>query len=422
MLRSLRVRGFKSLADASVELPRFAVLLGPNAVGKSNFLDALQIVSSLATAPTLHEAFGGPLRGYPAEAFSLPGGGLPELLQQPQVDLTLTADVETSAQTNGSSPHARDRRFRYSVTIGLQPSTGALSVHNEYLAECTATWQPGPSRPRIEREGDHLVVRRKGTGRPEHQPIGLNHTQISNRRYTGRLYNEYDLVRSELSKWRHYYLDPGNAMRWPAPPMEVHDIGELGQYLAPYLYWLQQQHRDAFEHLQHVLSTIIPAVSGVTVELDRRRGTLDIQLEQGGIKYSSRVISEGTLRVLALCALAVNPQPPALIAYEEPENGVHPARLQLIARLLVSMSSPQGSQVVVTTHSPLFASTILQLAGETESDVGLFTVSISSGTTTLTRFDVPQPMLQDEEIRRALSHPDERDVLEAMLKRGWLDR
>src|SRR3972149_2956524 len=59
MLKSLTVRGFKSLKDVTVELPRMAVLFGPNAAGKSNLLDAIQALSRIGTQRTLADALGG---------------------------------------------------------------------------------------------------------------------------------------------------------------------------------------------------------------------------------------------------------------------------------------------------------------------------------------------------------------------------
>jgi predicted ATPase len=424
MLRRLRVQGFKSLTDVRMELPSFAVFFGPNAVGKSNLLDALQAISRLAREQTLADALQQPIRGYAAEAFSFPPGGLQELLRRPSAEFTLEVDVETgqppSVGSNGHPSRASSRRFRYRVTVRIEPATGGLSVQDEYLCELTASWEP-KSRPRVEREDDRLVVRRHGTGRPERQPLGLNHTALSNRRYSGDLYTEFDAVRSELSRWRTYYLDPRDAMRYPMPPMETDDIGSMGDELSAYLYRLQQQSPEVFRQLQRVVRTVIPAVGAVSVELDTRRGTLDIQVEQSGTLYSSRVISEGTLRVLALCALAVNPEPAALIAYEEPENGVHPARLELVAKLLVSLAERRRTQVLVTTHSPLFASTILQLGRRGNPDVGLFTVSIESGASQVRRFEPAAALLADHEIQEALTAPNEGQLFEAMLRRGWLD-
>src|SRR5207247_4910078 len=110
----------------------------------------------------------------------------------------------------------------------------------------------------------------------------------------------------------------------------------------------------------------------LTVDLDKRRGTLDVQIRQGGTDFSSRIISEGTLRVLALCAIAVNPWGGSLLAFEEPENGVHPRRLELIVQLLTSLALERGRQVVVTTHSPLFCDSVLKGARSYQKDVGLF--------------------------------------------------
>ena len=63
MLSKLTVRNFKSLREVTVELPRLAVLFGPNAVGKSNLLDAIQALSLMGTARTLFDALGG-VRGH----------------------------------------------------------------------------------------------------------------------------------------------------------------------------------------------------------------------------------------------------------------------------------------------------------------------------------------------------------------------
>lgn len=61
MLKKLTVRDFKSLRDVTVELPRLAVLFGPNAAGKSNLLDAIQALSWIGNARTLFDALGEPL-------------------------------------------------------------------------------------------------------------------------------------------------------------------------------------------------------------------------------------------------------------------------------------------------------------------------------------------------------------------------
>jgi predicted ATPase len=131
-------------------------------------------------------------------------------------------------------------------------------------------------------------------------------------------YRAIDRVRNELSGWRTYYLDPRVAMRAARPPSEVDDIGVLGQDIAPFLYRLQAEHPKHFETVRRTVRALVPAVEDVLVDLDKRRGTLDVQIRQDGVLFSSRIVSEGTLRVLSLAAVAANPWGGSLLAFDRP--------------------------------------------------------------------------------------------------------
>nr|WP_281289082.1 AAA family ATPase [Methylacidimicrobium tartarophylax] len=160
----------------------------------------------------------------------------------------------------------------------------------------------------------------------------------------------------------------------------------------------------------------------LTVDLDKRRGTLDILIRQEGIDYSSRVVSEGTLRVLALCAIAVNPWAGSLIAFEEPENGVHPRRLELVAQLLFSLAFEQSRQVLVTTHSPLLCGMALKEARERpRGQVELVNVKRESRQTRFDPFDPTGPLFDDPEIREGLAARNEDGLFESLLLRGIID-
>ena len=82
MLKRVQIRGYKSLKDLEVTLSSLVVLVGPNAAGKSNLLDALQLLSRLGTSRTLREAFDPPYRGMPLESFTIGGGGIRGLSAQ----------------------------------------------------------------------------------------------------------------------------------------------------------------------------------------------------------------------------------------------------------------------------------------------------------------------------------------------------
>lgn len=422
MLRRVHIQGFKSLLDVEVELAPLVVLLGPNAAGKSNFLEALQVFARLVTEKTVADAFEPPLRGYPVEAFSLPTEGLRGLLAQEDVELSIAGDVQPTAASNGRRPDV----LRYRAAVTMKPKEGSFEVSDEYLARLGRAGSP-VQKPRIERVGDHLVVRRRGeAGKPRHEPLRLNHTLASNLQFAGETrYPDFDRLRQEMASWRTYYLDPRGSMRTPQPPREVTDIGRSGELIAPFLHRL----KGSAAHVKHLkavgraLHATIPTIDKLDVDLDPTRGTLDIQVWQEGVPYSSRLVSEGTLRVLALCSIAANPWPSSLIAFEEPENGVQPRRIEVIADLLSSMASAGERQVIVTTHSPTLVAAMTRESQRRPGLISLLRCTHEGLATRIVPFDSRQygELFEDAEIRQALSGPEDAALVEAMLVRGWLD-
>lgn len=410
MLRNLKVRGFKSLKDVSIDLPRMAVLFGPNAAGKSNLLDAIQALSRIGTQRTLADALGEPIRGYPIEAFSFPSEGLAGLLSRRSARFSVEADLSREKEA-----------YRYRVEVEVTPGSGALAVSDEYLTALGKDGQP-KGVAAIEEADGKLRVRRKGkAARPQNEPLGQNYAILSDPRRGAPLYGAIERTRAELSGWRTYYLDPRMAMRAAQPPSDVKDIGVLGGEIAPFLYRLRADRGKHFEAVKRTLRSIVPSVEELTVDLDRKRGTLDILIRQDGVDYSSRIVSEGTLRVLALCAIAVNPSGGSLLAFEEPENGVHPRRLDLIAQLLLSLALEQERQVVVTTHSPLFCDAVLRGAMKRPDEIGLFNIRREGSATVVRPFDASRPLFRNQEIAEALTAGSEDGLFESLQLRGMLD-
>ncbi len=412
MLTHLRVRKFKSLDDVEVELPRLAVFFGPNAAGKSNVLDAIQALSWIGNARTLFDALSGPfpVRGHAFEAFSLASGGMPDLLRQGAARFSLEADLSTAKG-----------RYRYRVEPEIDFRSGQLCIADEYLAQLGVTGHP-KGAPAIERVDSKLHIRRKGKpAHPRQEALGLNHSVLSDRSLSGSGYPWLEQVRTELANWRTYYYEPRLAMRAEASPADVYDIGIHGEYIAPFLYKLQAEYPKHFDAVSRALRSIVPSVERLSVELDERRGTLNLLIRQSGVEYSSRVLSEGTLRVLALCAVTVNPWGSALVALEEPENGVHPRRLELIARLLLSLADQPGRQVAVTTHSPLFVDAILK-AGRAPPEVGLLNVRRrEAGGTVVEPCDEIGPLWRESAVNQALANPADDGAFENLLLRGLID-
>lgn len=411
MLTKLRIEGFKSLRQTEIEFRPMTVLFGPNAAGKSNILDAIQTLSRLATERTLSDALSAPIRGYPLEAFSFSEDGLAGLLAQERASFRIESDVTTASD-----------RYGYTVQVEIQPDTGTLSTGYEELSILAKRTGEQKGQPRLETVNDRILIRsRSRPGRPREELLGQNHTKVSDPRLGGTEYRQIEEFRHHLSGWRTYYLDPRIAMRRASPPAQVTDIGVLGENIAPFLYRLRAEKPKYFDTIRRSLTMIIPSVEDLNVDLDSRRGTLDVFVRQSGIEYSSRIISEGTLRVLALCAISFNPWTGALVAFEEPENGVHPRRLELVAELLTSLIE-QNRQVIVTTHSPVFCRIALELArAHGKENISVLKVSSDGSGTSIKPLHPDGPLFMDPELSEALRSVGEDGHFESLMVRGLLD-
>lgn len=413
MLRRLEIRGFKSLRSVDVELANLVVLFGPNAAGKSNLLEALVLLSRLVRERTLADAFDEGIRGYPLEAFSLPHPEKPELPR-----LSLQADMEAGKD-----------RIRYRVGVRGRPDSGELALVDEYLdglnrkgapmRKATVELVPKPEG------GARFHVRRKVSGsHPYEEPVGIGHTLASNLQYSGDRFPRFDALRREVGGWRVVYLDPREAMRRSQPPREVDDIGERGQFLVPFLHRLSSnpQHQQTFRGIVRAAQAVIPSLDDVKTELVPARGEVDLSVVQDGLTLPGRVVSEGTLRVLALAAMVANPFHRGLLAFEEPENGVHPRRIEVISRVLARASLSR--QVVVSTHSPLVVSQVVHMIRTAEIDAAKVRLLQCSGGpegTRVSAFDPAGPLFQEEELRRALLAAEDEHLVQAAILRGWLD-
>lgn len=413
MLKKLTVRKFRSLVDVTVELPQLAVLFGANASGKSNLIEAIQTLSRIGNAHTLADAFS-PLRGYPLELFQSGPGGWPALFENGAASFSLEADV---ARHGGN-------RYRYRVEPEMDFTSGALRIKDEYLTQLTRSGRTSKNATAaIEGHRTGFCVPRDGKlGDPRREPLGLNHAILSDRSLAGDGYPWLEEVRNVLLNWRTYHLEPRTAMRMPQSPADVFDIGLRGEFISSFLYKLQARSAKHFDAVGRALQSIVPGIDELRVRLNEQHGTLDLSIRQADTRCSARVMSEGTLRVLALCAIVVNPWGGSLVALEEPEAGVHPRRLELIARLLASLAFDQRRQVVVTTYSPLLCGAVLKEARARESDeVALFSVRHTDRGTDIQRFDADAPLFRDAEIAEALTRPAADALFENLVLRGFLD-
>ena len=378
MLKRIKIQGYKSLVDLEVNLKPLSVFVGPNASGKSNFLDALQLLSRMATRQTLEDVFEPPYRGHPLEAFTFGDGGIKSLLEKEKASFSIEVDVQLSTAViesvnqriqkirettekdiqNVTNPVSRkslpvrEKYLRYRIEIEMLPKLGILRVADEYLGALSADGKPKQNRkPFLERIGNRLHLRMEGQSHPLYYERYLDFSILSRSHYPPH-YPHLTAMQQELTNWLTFYLEPREQMRLPNPVKAVHDIGPMGEDLAAFLNTLQARSKRQFKSVEKSLHSMIPSITGINVSINKL-GEVELDICEGEKRISARVLSEGTLRILGILALVGAEEPPTLIGFEEPENGIHPRRIRRIAGFLETRMLLEDIQFIVTTHSSI---------------------------------------------------------------------
>ena len=437
MLKRIHIQGYKSLEDIEVSLSQLVVLLGPNGAGKSNLLDALQLLSKLGTSRTLKEAFDPPYRGKPLESFTIGQKGIKGLLEQERLSFSIEADLSLSdAVINAVNrqiqemrrPHSgvkskersktpnqvRERDLRYRIEVEMLPKSGILRVADEYLAALNTNGEPtGRRKPFLERQGERIHLWPEGQAHPTYYYYDryLDHSILSMPLYQPH-YPHLAAARRELESWLFFYFEPRERMRAANPVKEVRHIGLMGEELAAFLNTLKATDAGQFRGIEKALHALMPEIDGIEVEVSDL-GEVELHFKENGVAIPARILSEGTLRMLGLLALTGVDQAPALVGFEEPENGIHPRRIQLIAEFLKTQEMLRQTQYIVTTHSPILPDLL--------SDSSLFVMNRIDRKTRIEPFSTWGPLGRNSDIAQALSDKQDGLSISERILRGDFD-
>lgn len=356
MLTRIEARGYKSFdPDVGIDLSLspFTIIVGPNNSGKSNLFDLLQLASNLAHQ-SFKDAFDGH-RGDPADAFWAGYEPGPR-----QMGVKLTFDSGTVSGNLGTVPVSG---AEYELYLEFDPHRRRLRSVGEGLTMLTdgnkPAWRSIETQFDPNRRDGNVLVRGGPNGLTFETEYRLEHMErTALAQVQDTLYGFVLAVRQALASWRVFHLAP-QAIRAPSASISSWDIDLDGAGLPTVLATLEREaefnpeYHKRFQAIQRELQRAIPALTGVYAK-DSGDGRLVLTFEQNGQVVPARVVSDGALRVLALLTLAYSPQPPALIALEEPENGIHPHLLDFVINLLRGISRRKRNpvQVLLNSHSP----------------------------------------------------------------------
>ena len=322
------------------DLQSLNVLIGPNASGKSNFIDTLELLHALPTdlAMVVRNGGGG------AEWLWKGGSG------------TSPAAVEADVDIGDDS----NRQFRY--RLSFEAGGPGVSIVDELIDEpkdraamngpCYHFQQGQPEVNIRVRTADGPRLERRTVQWAERS---LDQSVLAQRR-DPEFYPELfrlGAIFGSIRTFRERMFDPHGARQPQRTDLPVDWLLPDASNLA--LVLNQVEHRVG-PILDDYLRRFLPRFERMTTSIEG--GTVRLCLHESGMQAPTPAarLSDGTVRFVGLLVALLHPSPPPLVCIEEPEFGLHPDAVALLAELLVEASDRM--QLVVTTHSDALVSAL----------------------------------------------------------------
>ncbi|WP_437875614.1 AAA family ATPase [Sorangium sp. So ce513] len=324
MITRIEVDGFKSLRGFALDLEPLTAIVGPNGAGKSNLLDALHLLSRLAQTSVTEALKGG--RGAIRDQFSRQRDGAAGRIKI-SVEMLVGAEKEASQGPFATRYFYTAEIARVTLPSGIEDIT--VEEHRDVMG--------GPAAP------DTWMAR--------HPPLRAlaRHDDPA-----GKLEESVQApvrIKQELSAIRVVHFEPSR-LRLPSERAAGAALAADGSNLPTALAALAPPARA---QIRADLAELIPGFRSFDVVPIDDELRLEVEFTDGA-RVPARVLSDGTLRLIALLTLLRGSPPGALIAVEEPENGIYPGRLRAFVDKLVDATTPRGDvlppQVLLTSHSP----------------------------------------------------------------------
>ncbi len=310
-INRITLKGYKSIRSLEeFELNGINVLIGANGSGKSNFVSFFHLLREL-------------VEGRLENAVNKAGGADTQLYLGPKV----TEKIE-----------ARLVFGRNAYKFKLEVTADDRLIFGDERIEYEGT--PGYTRS---------VDRSIGTGHGESKLKFEIETNSRNKAISEYIYDA-------ISSWTVYHVhDTSNtaAMRRPGSVRDYERLRPDGGNLAAFLYWLQVNDEPSYRLIQETVQIVAPFFNDFKLRPMERSDDTVVQLEweQKGSDYPFHPsqLSDGTLRFIALATALLQPHPPATILIDEPELGLHPSALDVLASLI--RQAVQRTQLIISTQS-----------------------------------------------------------------------
>ena len=308
MIERIQIENFKSIKNISLDLKPINIFIGANGAGKSNFISFLEMMNKITEKK---------LQSYIAE-----NAGIDNLLYYGRKKSDYISGLLDFDNTNAYY-------FKLKPTQNNRAYFEKESDYYNYIADTNKNYQSWSKQIWGEGNEESLVI--------ESDTYRANH--VNRRLKNFKVYHFHDTGKN--SKMKMMCMVGDNV-----------ELREDGGNLAAFLYLLKKKHPESFNLIESVIKSIAPFFNSFDLKPDRENEQ-NIQLEwkeAGSDMYmNAHRLSDGTLRMIALVTLLLQPVTPSTIIIDEPELGLHPFAIKKISALIKQASS--NGQIIIATHS-----------------------------------------------------------------------
>lgn len=318
-LDKLTIKGFKSIQSLeNFELRNLNVLIGGNGAGKSNFIDFFRLLRAMMELP-LPGLANTSLQSYVAEG----GGSDAFLFNGPKVTPVIGVEVKFSQSI-----------YRIELVPTIEEKF-IIQHEGQYFSDEDIKEIFADISAQIARSDVLRLKDKKNT----HRLKGRNPSQY---------------IYSAISSWKIYHFHDTSK----TAPMRRSETVDDTEYLrfdaaniAPFLLHLKGNNADSYQQIVEAVRLVAPFFGDFILKPNAQE-KVRLNWHQKGSDYPLRPyhLSDGTLRFICLATALLQPNPPSTMIIDEPELGLHPYAIEILAELI--QAAAERTQIIVSTQSP----------------------------------------------------------------------
>jgi len=342
-LLSIDIKGYRPFKEFKANFESLEVIVGANGAGKSSLFEFLKFLRDGMYREIPTEIIEGSIG---QQIFHLPG--LEKFTWNLEIDtntIDTNRDVSMLYQGELVGPVGKTQ-ITYEKVVSSKPFSDQYK--NPYIF--------------MDIQGNQGRVQDSEIGRFQNTIIEQDIQSKRNQLALGTITNpRLQLLfglREYIQTWRFYssFNIANHKIRKSVvieqEPILYEDAGNLSSVL----FYLQTEHQEIFNELQLLLRLMIPGFKNLMVKARGGPGDIIAFWQEKGVDESISLanLSDGILRLICWICLCLHPHPPRLICIDEPDQGVHPRTLSILAGLFEKAS--ERTQILLATHSSYFLS------------------------------------------------------------------